>query len=319
MSRNKINNLEPILIEPDPIFIIGCPRSGTTIFGKFFENNPKCLFYNEINIWMKNELIANQDVGRKFLIRIWKLIRKIFPATMFVRKSYWQVTEALRKIHLIPPDPGHVLTENDLTLELVDQAKFVLNRDLLPGKRLVIKSAADSLRILFVKRMFPNAKFIHLVRDGRDVTCSLIKGNEGETWMHLKPEGWKVWQKNSRGLLRCAWIWNSIITKIKEDQQKIPKEDFFEVRYEDFVMNPKKIISDLFSKFEIPFGNAQEELCKKVSNKQSTEFLTNTSSDDWTTFDHKFRIGRFKKNLTSEELKQVEFILGKNNSKFGYE
>jgi len=305
-------------MQTKPIFFIGCPRSGTTIISKFFQNNSKVLFFNEINIWEKNSIIANQSINRKLIIKLWKGIRKIFPATMFVRKVHWHVIHLLRACHIMGEEKNDRLTENDLTEEMITQVKYILKRDLSPEKTLVMKSVNDSLRIPFIKKLFPHARFIHIIRDGRDVACSLVKGNEGKAWMHTKPAGWKNIQKKITGPERGAWIWNEIINTIRDDSKKIPSNNFYEIRYEDFVTNPNKTMRALFFSLGLPFEKPQEELCQKVSNEQKKEYLTNTSSDDWASFDHSVRVGRYKENLTSEMLSRVESMLGKTNSELGY-
>ena len=42
------------------------------------------------------------------------------------------------------------------------------------------------------------------------------------------------------------------------------------------------------------------------------------AGDRWTIFNHSVRIGRYKENLSEDELKSVEEILVKNNKKYGY-
>ena len=308
-----------MLLEPPPIIIIGCPRSGTTIFGSFFSNNSKCVFFNEVHPWLKNEVISNQDSKTILKIRIWRTIRKIIPATMFVRKIHWRCTEILRSLGLLHDERGHVMDEKHLTQEMIERTKFILKQKMIPGQRLVIKSTTSSLRIPFVLKLFPNAIFINLIRDGRDVTCSLVKGNEGKAWMHLKPEGWRIWQRHSNNIIRCAWMWDKIINTIENHKKLIPEGNYIEVKYEDLVHDVKRTINDLFINLNLPVESHQLTLYQKISNDHTSTKLTNTSSDDWTTKNHKKRVQRYKENLTNEELQQVEFILGKTNKKLGYE
>jgi len=166
--------------------------------------------------------------------------------------------------------------------------------------------------------LFPHARFIHVIRDGRDVACSLAKGNEGRVWMHTKPPGWKDLQKKTVGPERGAWIWNTIINTIKEDVKKIPSENFYEIRYENFVTNTEKTMELLFNRLDLPFEESQKQLCQKVSNRQKKEYLTKTYSDDWATYDHSVRIGRYRENLTPEMLSRINSILEKTNSELGY-
>jgi len=99
-------------------------------------------------------------------------------------------------------------------------------------------------------------------------------------------------------------------------KKKIPKNDFIEIRYEDLIQNPEKTIRFVFESLKIPIEETQLNLCKQVSNKMDGTYQT---SDRWTVFNHSKRIGRFKENLTPEELKKVESIIGKNNLSYNYE
>jgi len=305
-------------LQTSTIFIIGCPRSGTSIFSNFFKNNSKVVFFDEVDIWEKNKIIANQSIIRKLNIKLWKSLRRLIPATMFVRKIHWYTTQLLYAVHLMNEEKSDRLTENDLNNEMIAQVKYIIKKHVPAEKKLVVKSVVNSLRILFIKKLFPNAKFIHVIRDGRDVACSLVKGNEGKVWMHTKPPGWKEWQKKTTGPVRGAWIWNTIIKTIREDSKKLSPNNYYEVKYENFVKNPEMTLRSLFSSLDLPFEKTQEELCKKISNVQKKEYLTNTSSDDWASYDHSVRIGRYKQNLSTEMLKKVESVLGKTNSELGY-
>ena len=237
---------------------------------------------------------------------------------MFVRKIHWHTTQFFRAVHIMNEEKSHRLTESDLTEEMIDQVKYILKRDISPEKILVVKNALSSLRIPFLKKLFPDARFVHIIRDGRDVACSLGRGNEGKVWMHLKPSDWKDVKKKIEGPERGAWIWNTVINTIKEDCKKISSENFYEIRYEDFVTNTEKTMRTLFNRLDLPFEEPQKQLCQKVSNQQKKEYLTNTYSDDWATYDHAVRIGRYHENLTPEMLIRVNSILEKTNSELGY-
>ncbi len=296
----------------EPIFLIGCARSGTTIIGKFFEKNSQCYYLDEYDIWEEYASLANQSPKVKIRILLWKSLRKIIPSNLFVRKLHYFITKPFSR----SSGEGHRLTEKDISEKIKNQVDIILHT-VVKDKRLVMKSTQNSLRIPFIKKLFPSAKFVHILRDGRDVTCSLLKGNEGEYWPHVKPPEWKKHIK-SDPIERCAWIWNSVISIINNDIANIPKEDYIELKYENFIKNPEEVMKKIFEHFKIPFESSQIELCNKVSNKMDKKFLTGTHSDDWSSFDHKNRVGRYKENLDKKQLYKVEEILGENNKKIGY-
>jgi hypothetical protein len=72
-------------------------------------------------------------------------------------------------------------------------------------------------RIEFIREIFPDAKFIHIVRDGRAVANSLIN-------VHY----WRGWHGTQQ------WRWGML----PEEMQLLPPADVHVVRYEDMVSEP---------------------------------------------------------------------------------
>ncbi len=292
----------------NPIFIIGCPRSGTTILGEFFEKSPQCEYYNEFEFWKKNPMNSNVVAIEKKITRFsLHFIRENLKMTIFFKGFRLAVMEFLKKVKLSydesDREQGHRLTEKDVTEKIREHCHSYLS-----DKHLVVKGAKNSLRIPFLKTIFPDAVFIHIFRDGRDITCSMMNGPAGIFWSYIKPPGWKKKKKELKGYLRCAWQCKSTMDIINSDKTLIPKENFIELEYEKFVNDPEQIIRDIFKKLNLNFGKAQENICKKIKNKVDESDLP--SSDRATVLDHAVRIGRYKTELSKEELNQVEKILG---------
>jgi len=298
-------------VSPDlpPIFIAGVARSGTTILGKFFENNSQCKYFFEDDIW-------RNDFNSFYYRSYTRIIRNSkFLANPTLRSYHQKLFTFLRKI-LSKPDLGHRLTESDVTPEMFDNVKKILAE--IDKKRIVIKNPRNSLRIPFIKKLFPDAKFLHIVRDGRDATCSLIIKKDSDYWFHVKPPEWqKIQKKYPKGPLKYAWQWNETINFIRQDMALLNPEDFVEIKYEDLVASSKKVMKEVFEKFGIPFEKPQEDLCEKVTDKVIRENLPTVSSK-WTK-DHPKRIKRYQEDLSKDEIMRVEEILGKNNKLYGYQ
>jgi hypothetical protein len=148
----------------------------------------------------------------------------------------------------------------------------------LTTKRVVEKTVSNTLRISYVRAVFPSCQFIHIYRDGRDVAASARR-------MWKSPLDWKAtllkalrfplaaipsygldyaksylsrrfnqeghvssWGprfdgideiSNKSSLLEiCGWQWRKCIEKAHNDLNKIHKSQVLHVRYEDFVLNP---------------------------------------------------------------------------------
>ena len=97
---------------------------------------------------------------------------------------------------------------------------------------LVDKTPRNVLRIPYVRAIFPEAKIIHIVRDGRDTACSLVPGMGGDPWIHLKPPTWRELQAQHSGVARCALAWREIMQIALDDLAGVPH---LQIRYEDLI------------------------------------------------------------------------------------
>lgn len=78
-------------------------------------------------------------------------------------------------------------------------------------------------RLDIMNELFPEAKFIHIIRDGRDVALSFAR----TPWWHDSP---------SENIAR----WQYEVSKIADEAKEILGDHrYLEVRYEDFVLDPE--------------------------------------------------------------------------------
>lgn len=114
------------------VFIVGSPRSGTTIFGELLDRHPQVSqWYEPYFVWDRFFRLAPHDE------------RTAADATARVKGQIFRDFDRYRK----------------------KKKCWVL----------IDKSPRNSLKIPFILTIFPRARFIHLLRDGRDVTLSIHK------------------------------------------------------------------------------------------------------------------------------------------------
>ena len=89
------------------------------------------------------------------------------------------VTWPCDEINYIWRHGNRAFPTDEFTREMADPstAKFIRNKFRAlstrnPGKIVVEKTCANSLRCGFVHQIFPQARFVHIIRDGRDVAAS---------------------------------------------------------------------------------------------------------------------------------------------------
>lgn len=145
------------------------------------------------------------------------------------------------------------------------------------GARFVEKTPSNTLRVPFLHALYPDGRFVHIVRDGRDVIRSLLLAETraprarrlrkrlAETplleWPALagvalrtvwrtrvlrkpvafwgpRPKGWRAWQ-DLPAHLRVARQWRACVEKALRDLDALPESCRLEIRYEDFVREPE--------------------------------------------------------------------------------
>lgn len=106
---------------------------------------------------------------------------------------------------------------------------------------LLDKSPAYSHYVKHITRLIPEAKFIHMVRDGRDVAASLVAASRG--WGRL-------WA--SKEIESAAAEWKSFVLAAQEARQY--RGRYLEVRYEELLTNGVKVLQEVFEFIGVPIG-----------------------------------------------------------------
>ena len=143
--------------------------------------------------------------------------------------------------------------------------------------RFLEKTPKNALRITFLKKVFPDAKFIYLYRrpeanissimdgwkSGRYVTYRELPGWQGDhSWSYLLPEGWQ--SVSAKPLAEVAWFqYRAANDAIRKSLNEIDSHDVYRLDYDDFLNNKAKHIQALCGFCDVPFGVKMQELCQE--------------------------------------------------------
>ena len=173
--------------------------------------------------------------------------------------------------------------------------------------RLAEKTPRNSFIIPFLAETFPNAKFIHIIRDGRDVALSLTRkpwyNNELNGSIMREPGGYlcgstpRFWVEPERdrefettdNIHRCIWLWRRYIEAATAGMNSLSPGQGFELRYEDLVTNPEREGTRLLDFIEVNLDDS-----RKVFQQY---LITNARLDS---------VGKWSANLTPENIESVE-------------
>lgn len=124
--------------------------------------------------------------------------------------------------------------------EVTLPAAFEALRSLGGGRCLVSKRIANNLRIPLLIDLFPEARFVFLIRDGRAVAASLAKVDWWEDgfvwWYGGSPRRWREEGRDPWEI--CARNWVEEARAIEEGLASVPAGQILRLRYEDLVMAP---------------------------------------------------------------------------------
>jgi len=260
-----------------PILIIGAPGSGTTLLYQTLCSH-RDLAYIDHNMLRAGLRKHGKLVGdrRKSLYILHNIIHRDPASTLpHEADAFWMTYFR---------DYYNYMAENDYTEEMAAYfRKKVLQVQNLWGRpRFVNKNLQNSFRVRLLNLIFPDAKFIHIIRDGRAVAFSLLNKKADGATSPILLVGFKdilrdKYQLNRSELYNYGLAWKEYVTKARE-ATAIAKGRYYEVRYEKLVREPynelRNIIDfcelDWYSKFEekIP---ATQNMNKKWKQKASKE------------------------------------------------
>lgn len=192
-----------------PIFITGYMRSGTTLLGNVIDRHPSIAVF-----------IESFFIPRYFFTQIlfWPLERD----ENYLRLARCIVEERRSQRNGMKLDEARVLTSGERTLASVVDTLFhdwALSRG---KKRWADKSPGYISKISVLDRMFPEARFIHITRDGRDV------------WLSVKKLGWHS------DVVKIATDWSKTVSAARRYGASMAPGRYLEVTYERLVAFPEE-------------------------------------------------------------------------------
>lgn len=209
-----------------PIFIVGCPRSGTSILYKKMATHPDLAwFLKSSRKFPRSILLSRLAALRTRSTRpreagaIWRRFAKGLRDDDSLRRE--DVTPAARRYF------HDVLATQ---MRLFDKPRFLA------------KHPRNGLRMDHFQEIFPDAVFLHIVRNGFAAAhsiyqCRVRAGDEHRYW-DIKPPGWRE-LLDLPPVTACALQWQKTMAFIRESGQRLPVGQYCEVRYEDFTAAPQ--------------------------------------------------------------------------------
>lgn len=123
---------------------------------------------------------------------------------------------------------------------------FLKRLTLKNPKRLILKSPTHTARVQTLLRLFPDARFIHLVRNPIAAIPSTLR-----TWTDLTDAQAIQARKGPIPIERIFNLFEAMYDQFERDRSLIPESNLVELRYEDLVTDPVPNLEQIYQKLQL--------------------------------------------------------------------
>lgn len=170
----------------------------------------------------------------------------------------------------------------------------------ISGKHVVLnRHPENSLRIHFIKKIFPSAKIVHIIRDGRATVCSAYRrvktnGAKYPFGGFIRPPDWRNYLDRSP-LEQLSYMWNETVLYAAREGSKYGS-DYMEVLYEELPENSTAIVEKIWQLGGLSYSRDWFDRMPRFDNQN-----------------HKWR-----HELSNEEIRVIEDLAGDGLRHFHY-
>lgn len=275
-----------------PIFIVGAPRSGTTLLQNLIASHPQTHSAPETHLFTK---ISRCLLYERNLRPIGK---KALPAVL-PGETIQRLFDDLAGFLPVSDNLLHWAATIDGTAHFsIKEIAMRLFTDLGHGNGTIFieKSPPHVYFIDEIRRVFPEAKIVNIVRDPRDVIPSINR--------MLQQMG-----KHPRTVYERAMVWTGSVTAAE-------KAGLFTIKYEELVTTPEKTLAEVYDYLGLSGSNepfAQHACMSRLTVKENERWKQNNFSEISTD-----RIGTFKASLSDEDCGLIEYLCGRHMLTYRY-
>jgi len=221
------------------VFLVGCPRSGTTLLQRMVDAHPQLAITHELH-WIPRYF--NDRVG---LTPEGNVTPHLIPS-LLEHKRFSMAQLGITQEEL----QGLVAGEAPVSF-----ASFVTRLFTLYGRRRGKSFAGDKTpgyvkELPTLHALWPWAKFVHIIRDGRDVCLSMLQWSEQDQFTGRLT----TWTEDPVSTL-ALW-WQLHVHLGREAGEVLGPGVYYEVHYEDLVARPGEVCARLCAFLDVPYDEA---------------------------------------------------------------
>lgn len=259
------------------LFIVGAQRSGTTLLSVMLEQHP--------------EILMEKNAVSFRLISVFNNAAEILPHNLQVDRNdfyHWLIKNDYK---------GRLASLLDLdNLASYDSMKGLIagsiKRKLEAEQKTYWADKAPNLQLYIPELLLliPEAKIVHIIRDGRANAFSIAQ----RSYQHLQWSAQHWVEMNIPGLI---------------NQDLLGKDRYHLLKYEDLLLEPEATLSQLCTFLDLPYSGEMLQWNRGALAEEKRYVKSSLDTG---------KIDRYLSQLTAQNLRQVERIQGPLLKKLGY-
>jgi hypothetical protein len=290
------------MIQPNkPIIIVGTGRCGSTVFHRLLAKHPNVMWlsgfcdrYPARPEWNRRAVTAVNNPVLRPLLR-----GRVQPGECY---DFWdQYAYGFS-------EPCRDLLRTDVTTRVRKQILAAMGTMLTPARHRLLLKITGWPRLGYLDEIFEDARFVHLIRDGRAVASSLLHVDFWRGW--YGPQGWRAgllspedqatWEGYDRSFVALAGLeWRIQMRAMEAARKAVDEARFLEIKYETFCEQPMETCRRVLGFVELSSSAAFER-------EVAATPIRNTSQ-------------RWREGLTAAQQQLLDELLQEDLRYYGYE
>ena len=213
------------------VFAGGCPRSGTTLVQRILHHHPMLAMGNDTHFIPK------------CVDRSTRADPPITPELVECVRTFPRFSKLQLGDSAIDRAAAAAGTYAEFVSALYDEFAAASQKP-YAGE----KTTDYMQRIPLLDRLFPWVRFLHIVRDGRDVALSFLDWARPDRG----PGRFPLWDEEPVAV--SALLWEHRVSEGRRDGAKLNTGRYVEVRFESIVSHPRETLADMCSFLRLPFA-----------------------------------------------------------------
>jgi hypothetical protein len=273
--QKRLRKYQP---QAPPVFIIGFWRSGTTLLHNLLCQDPESAYVTTFQTVFPNVMLTQAWWLKPFTNLFLPEKRPFDNVRMdmdFPQEEEFGMmniqSHTIYKFFLFPGDFDSIIEEELFTANLPAEelsawkkhysgmiAKAMVSSG---GRRYIGKNPCNLTRIALLKEMYPNAKFIFIHRDPREVLESFYR------FIHSIFPGVQLQDvPASFSREKVAGLYEKIVNTYLSERDKLDASDLVEISMADFLQDPKGHLRTIYKTFDLgDFSRALPAIEKYLS------------------------------------------------------